>query len=374
MATTIDTIIEGRVKDLSTHATHSCGALYSSQMVQVFKKKVNTDEPELQHAFYQIDEADVISKLGAISFTGDSFSFDVVNNAGDTVPIFTVGEGGIEILEGIASFGSTSLNVEDIDIILGSNKTSVADLNGGGIYLGLLNDEDTGDPILLDGNPISILYDQPNNFWTSSVGINLDTGNAFTVGVDAVSLSETGLTVGTVDPIVLDNTGLSVGSDLSITKSAGLSITDTVGTNDISLTTAGLTIGTEVAVTPSAVTLGSVDPIILNADGLTVGPDLSLTLTNGLQIGDDFSLDSSGLFIGTAPDQTIVDDTSVQLGTDLLMNHDGLYIKNNDGAIFMGDLNQWKIIFDSSTNNLKFQYDDSGTGANYVTKTEIKST
>jgi len=37
-------------------------------------------------------------------------------------------------------------------------------------------------------------------------------------------------------------------------------------------------------------------------------------------------------------------------------------------------LKQWKIVFDSSTDSLKFQYDNSGTGTNYVTKTEMKST
>lgn len=358
MATVFDTIIEGRVKDLTNRAIHSCGTVYTNHVVQV----QHTDAvQELQHAFYSIDSLGVTEKLGAIAFANGSFSFEVVNTAGDTVPIFTVGEGGIDILEGIASFGSTSLNVEDIDIILGSDKTTVVDLNGGGIKLGLLLDEDTGDPVLLDGNPISILYDQPNNFWTSSVGINLDVGSAFTIDTNAVSLDETGLTVGTVDPIVLDNTGLSVGSDLSLTKTSGLSITDTIGTDDISLTTAGLTIGTEVSVTPTAISLGSVNPIVLDATGLSVGTDLSLTVANGL-------------VLGIAPDQTIIDDTSVQLGTDVLMNHDGLYITNTDGAIFMGDLKQWKIVFDSATDSLKFQYDNSGTGTNYITKTEMKST
>jgi len=364
---TLDTLIEGRVKDLSNHAIHTSGSIYTTNVVQVATSLDGVSVPDVQHAFYSIVD-DVTAKMGSISFSGGEIAFDILNEtSGLNETIFRVGTDGIFIDAGVASFGSTSLNVEDIDIILGSDKTTVSDLNAGGIQLGL-------DSVLLDGDSISILYDQPNNVWTSSVGFNLDTGNAFTVGLDDVSLSETGLTVGTVDPIVLDNTGLLVGADLSLTKTSGLAITDTVGSNDISLTTAGLTIGTEVAVTPTSVTLGSVDPIVLNSNGLTVGTDLSMTITGGLSIGTGIVLDVDGLFLGTAPEQTIVDDTSLQLGTDLLLNHDGLYITNNDGAIYMGDQNQWKISFDSSTSSLKFQYDDSGTGSNYVTKTEMKST
>lgn len=444
--------IEGYIRDLSAAAIHSCGSVYCNNLVQVIAEEEGADFT-LEHSFYAINSEGVYRKLGGLSFTEEGgeigMSFDLTNSEGVTEPILGLSSSGLEITGGSASFETTSIEVSDIDITLGSGALLPTDIDQGGINLGTI-----------DSGIISILYSTADGFWTTNTGFNVQTGHAFTVNTDTVVLdesglkiddivlSQTGLQIGIVDPVILDSSGLSVGSDLSLNTSTGL----TAG--DITLnSTDGLLIGSEVSVTSSAITLGTVDPVILDSSGLSVGSNLSLNTSSGLTAGDitlnsadglligsDLTLDSTGLFIGDAqfsvangivfddvtltntaltytgttggdvilneegiyigtdisltktgglemvggvvtesvtigvsPDETVLDDTSLQLGTDLLVNHDGLYLNNTDAAIYLGDTQQWKIVFDPATENLKFQYYDTTTSA-YVTKTEMKST
>lgn len=249
--------------------------------------------------------------------------------------------------------------------------------------------------------------------------ISLTTNDGLTIGSE-ISLNTSGMTLGSTNPVVIDTTGINIGtdlslntttglvigSDLSLTPSGGLeigsdiSLTSSGGLsiNDISLTTSGLNIGgtdpislnpagltfpdlqlstttglaisDNVTLDSSALTIGPEDDVIVNNNGISLGSFGSFTKTEGLSLGTGLSLTSDSITLGTT-DPTIIDDTSVSLGTDVLMNHDGLYLANEDAAVYLGD-NTWKIAYDSSTQNLLFQFYDSASGT-YVTKTEIKN-
>ena len=410
---TLDTLIEGRIRDVPNLASQVTGTLYTKQIVQVQE----AEEPiELQHSFYTRSVDGVNTKIGAIKWTESGISFDVLDtNTGTIDSVFEVTSNGISVNNGTASFGTAEVNVEDKDLVLGSSKTSLASLNGGGILLGRLLDDDSN-PLLVGEDPISFIYNNVSEFWSTNIGLNVEPGHAFTIGVSdllssspsvpLVSLDETGLTIAgatTPEDIVLSSSGLSVGEDLSLTTANGLTIAGTTSVDDITLSTSGLVVGSALSLTPSSGLVAG-DIILNSTDGLEIGDELSLSSTNGLLFeapaGDltgDVRLDLEGIFIGNdisitktgglnvgsisgdsitfgiSPDETTLDDTSLQLGQDILLNHDGLSLENEDAALFLGG-KKWKIVFDSTTDNLKFQYDSTGGSGTYVTKAEMKST
>lgn len=249
--------------------------------------------------------------------------------------------------------------------------------------------------------------------------ISLTTNDGLAIGND-ISLNTSGMTLGSTNPVVIDTGGISIGTDLSLNTTTGLmigsdlSLTPSGGLeigSDISLTsTGGLEIN-DISLTTSGLNIAGTDPISLDSSGLTF-PDLQLSTSTGLAIADDVTLDSTALTIGPAEnvvidnngislgsfgsftktgglslgtgssltsdsisfgttDPTVIDDTSVSLGSDVLLNHDGLFLTNNDAAVFLGGTT-WKIAYDSTTQNLLFQFFDSVSGT-YVTKTEIKN-
>ena len=409
---TLDTLIEGRIRDVPNLASQVTGTLYTKQIVQVQE----AEEPiELQHSFYTRSVDGVNTKIGAIKWTESGISFDVLDtNTGTIDSVFEVTSSGISVNNGTASFGTAEVNVEDKDLVLGSSKTSLASLNGGGILLGRLLDDDGN--TLLTEDPISFIYNNVSEFWSTNIGLNVEPGHAFTIGVSdllsaspsvpLVSLDETGLTIAgatTPEDIVLSSSGLSVGEDLSLTTANGLTIAGTTSVDDITLSTSGLVVGSALSLTPSSGLVAG-DIILNSTDGLEIGDELSLSSTNGLLFeapaGDltgDVRLDLEGIFIGNdisitktgglnvgsisgdsitfgiSPDETTLDDTSLQLGQDILLNHDGLSLENEDAALFLGG-KKWRIVFDSTTDNLKFQYDSTGGSGTYVTKAEMKST
>lgn len=410
---TLDTLIEGRIRDVPNLASQVTGTLYTKQIVQVQE----AEEPiELQHSFYTRSVDGVNTKIGAIKWTESGISFDVLDtNTGTIDSIFEVTSSGISVNNGTASFGTSEVNVEDKDLVLGSSETSLASLNGGGILLGRLLDDDSN-PLLVGEDPISFIYNNVSEFWSTNIGLNVEPGHAFTIGVSdllsaspsvpLVSLDETGLTIAgatTPEDIVLSSSGLSVGEDLSLTTANGLTIAGTTSVDDITLSTSGLVVGSALSLTPSSGLVAG-DIILNSTDGLEIGDELSLSSTNGLLFeapaGDltgDVRLDLEGIFIGNdisitktgglnvgsisgdsitfgiSPDETTLDDTSLQLGQDILLNHDGLSLENEDAALFLGG-KKWRIVFDSTTDNLKFQYDSTGGSGTYVTKAEMKST
>ncbi len=248
--------------------------------------------------------------------------------------------------------------------------------------------------------------------------ISLTTTGGLAIGSE-IALNTSGMTLGSADPVVINTDGITIGSDLSLTTTAGLLIGDDLSLtpsggleigsdisltsaggleiNDISLTTSGLSIGgadpisldpsgltfpdlqlsttsglsisEHVTLTSTALTVGPADDVVVDNNGISLGPLGSFTKTGGLAVGTGASLTSEGVTFGTV-DPTIVDDTSVSLGSDVLVNHDGLFLVNNDAAVYLGGA-AWKIAFDSSTQNLAFQFLDPASGA-YVTKMEIR--
>ena len=415
---TLDTLLEGRIRDVDRLAIQTSGTVYTNHIVQV---QSDTSDIELQHSFYKRTTEGVNTKLGAIVWTDTGVSFDVLNDSnGEIESVFEVGTGGITVNSGTASFGTSEVNVEDKDLVLGSAETLIADLNGGGIILGRLVDEDTGDVVLTDGTPPYILYSNPNGFWSSNIGFNVESGNAFTIGtnvdptVTSVSLDEIGLTIvgaTSSDNVVLSAAGLALGTDVSL-DSDGLNIgsdlsfttADGLVAGDITLnSTTGLAIGSALSLTTadglvagditlnsslgleigSDLKLNSVDgltfvatdtsgDVTLDPDGIYIGNDISITKLGGLDLGGS-TITSDSIVFGTSPDETTLDDTSLQLGEDVLLNHDGLSLVNTDSAVFLGN-KKWKIVFDASTDNLKFQYDSTGGSGTYITKAEMKST
>ena len=410
---TLDTLIEGRIRDVPNLASQVTGTLYTKQIVQVQE----AEEPiELQHSFYTRSVDGVNTKIGAIKWTESGISFDVLDtNTGTVDSVFEVTSNGISVNNGTASFGTAEVNVEDKDLVLGSSNTSLASLNGGGILLGRLFDDDSN-PLLVGEDPISFIYNNVSEFWSTNIGLNVEPGHAFTIGVSdllssspsvpLVSLDETGLTISgatTPEDIVLSSSGLSVGEDLSLTTANGLTIAGTTSVDDITLSTTGLVVGSALSLTPSSGLVAG-DIILNSTDGLEIGDELSLSSTNGLLfeapagdltgnvrldlegifIGNDISITKTGglnvgsisgdsISFGISPDETTLDDTSLQLGQDILLNHDGLSLENEDAALFLGG-KKWRIVFDSTTDNLKFQYDSTGGSGTYVTKAEMKST
>lgn len=267
---------------------------------------------------------------------------------------------------------SNGLLVGDISLTAGSLTLSsdvslkTTGLEIGDISLSSASGLEIGPDITMNSLGISLGSIDPVVITTSGINIGsdivLDTTSGLGIGTD-VSLNSSGLTMGTVDPVTLSTAGLVVGGDLSLTTTGGLSI----GT-DISLTTSGGLQVDDISLTSAGLALGTA--VTLDSDGLVVGTDLVLNTTDGLLLGTDVNLSTSGLSIG-ALDPTIIDDTSVSLGSDVLLNHDGLNLINEDSSIFMGN-NTWKIKYDSSTQNLLFQFYDT-TSSSYVTKMEIKN-
>lgn len=363
------------------------------------------------------------------SVTGESTSVLGVGSDGLTVT------GGIEVVGGSTTFDTSSISVADIDITLGSGAETISDIDTGGIVLGTtesgektirfsVNMEswtsnvgfnvETGkaftvneDSVVLDESGLTI-----DDIVLSNSGLN--------IGTD-VELNATSLTIGSTDPVILDSSGLVVGSSLSLDTTNGLLVGDiklnstdglVVGTDislnstnglvigtdivlnvsgglslgDINLSTLGLFLGTDlelslanglvlenVTMTNSALTYESTTgDVVMNEQGLYVGDEISLTKSGGLTLGTSATLDLTSISFGTSPDESVLDDTSLSLGSDILLNHDGLYMPNTTAAIYMGDTNQWKISFDASSENLKFEYYDSTTDS-YVVKMELKS-
>lgn len=460
------------IRDLSSRPTSVTGDHIAQHFIQAVQSD-GINPVEVNHTFYGIAEDGTVFPLAAINVTESgtntqtgALSFSVYDSSGNATPILDVGTdgmtvaGGISVVGGNTVFETSTIEVADKDLVLASGATTLTDLDEGGIILGTS-----------DSTEITILYDATNNVWDSNVGINIQSGTAFTVGNDEtvldgtgltigdvsltsgsltlstdvslnttgleigdislsaasgleigtdISMNTSGITLGSVDPVVIDTTGISIGSDLSLNTSTGL----TIG-SDLSLTTAGgLEIGTDISLTvagglaiddisltSAGLSIAGTDPITLDQDGLSF-TDLQLSTSTGLAISDDVVLNSTSLTIGPAEnvvidndgislgsfgsftktgglslgtgsslssdsisfgttDPTVIDDTSVALGSDILLNHDGLYLTNEDACIFLGGTT-WKIAYDSSTQNLLFQFYDSATGT-YVTKTEIKN-
>jgi len=371
--------IEDYISDFTNRAISINGDVYGKNFTQVVLDPSDGTDYSLGHNFYSITPDGVVKKLGAINFTESGgevgLSFDVTSSSGETTSILEIGSegmsvsGGFDVVGGSTNFETSTINVADFDIVLGSGAVLASELDGGGMILGTAT-----------SGTINLLYSFSDNFWSTNTGINVETGYGFTVNTDSVVLNESGLTI---DDIILSQTGLAIGTDVSITSTA-----ITLGTtNPVILDASGLTVGSDLSLdTTNGLQAGDITlnssvglnigtgstALVLDSTGLFVGTDIELSVASGLTLGDT-NLSTTSLTIGISPEETVIDDTSVQLGTDVLLNHDGMYFSNEDAAIYMGGSNEWKVSVDSTTNNMTFQFYDTLTSS-YVTKMEIKST
>lgn len=306
--------IEAYIKDVSHHSYQICGKLFSGDFTQIVKQNYDGTDLSLQHGFYSIDDDGLVKQLGGLSFSENaggsvSLNLNVTDpSTGEMTPVLALSPDGVSVTGGIDVTGG-STNFE-------SSSISVADydltLGSGATSISDL----VGGGIVL-GTPESgtktIRYSELMDSWTSNVGFNVETGHRFTVNTDSVVLDEAGLTI-----------------------------------SDIILSQNGLNIGNEVELNSESLTIGEINPVVLNASGLTVGESLSLSTSASL-----------GLTLGTGAD-------TVQLSSE------GLRFSNSNAAIYMGPTNQWKISFDSVTQNIRFEFYDPVTDA-YVAKMELKS-
>lgn len=315
------------VKDLSRFPTSISGDQIVQNIIQVAQSD-GIDAVSLDHDFYGISQEGRVFSLASFrvvesgpNTSKGTLELHMYNSEGLSVPVLTIGDDGMTVsgsfnVKGeITSLETTSIVVEDKDMVLASGAMSTSDLDGGGLILGT---DDSGTKTLL--------YDYGLNSWTSNIGITVDTTGAFTIGDNQSVLNASGLTIGDVS--------LSEGS-LRLSP-------------DISLETGGLIIG-DVSITPEGgFIISSLD------EGLGVN---SVVLDkSGLSIGDDIHLNV---------------DAGLSLGTDVLLDQEGLHLKNTEAALFLGETG-WKIAYDSSTQHLAFEFYDSKSNS-YVTKAEIKA-
>lgn len=312
--------------DLSRYPTSITGDQIVQNIIQVAQSD-GIEAVSLDHDFYGISQdgrvfsmaSFRVAESGPNTNTG-TLELHIYNSDGVSVPILTIGpdgttlEGSLNVKGGHTSFETTSVVVEDKDMVLASGATSIDHLDKGGIILGTP-----------ESGTKTMLYDLTGDMWKSSIGINVDTDAAFTVGDAQTILDGTGLTVGEVS---LTDGSLRLASD-------------------ISLETAGLQIG-EISVTPlGGLIIGSpdgsdVDSVVLDKTGLTIGEDINLGLASGLSIG-----------------------------SNVLLEEQGLFLKNAEAALYLGETG-WKIGYDSSSQHLVFEFYDP-ISKSYVTKAEIRS-
>lgn len=374
------TLLESRIQDLSTNAWGAFGNVFTQNVVQAVRREDDGNTNFNTH-YYSLDGEGVPTKVGGMNFLVNdegkaSMNFSAVDQAGEQVPLLDMSPDGIQISgqltvlgDGI-EFNSPNLEVSDESINLASDALSSSDIDQGGFILGT---EDSGKK--------TFLYSLGNDTWSTNASINLEAGYGLTVANDQVVLNEVGLTIG--DKVSISSTGMTLGSVSPVSITAlGIELGD-----DISLTVAsGLNIDDSVLLTSSALTIGTVSPVVLDGTGLVVGDVISLN-EQGLRTGD-VSLDSGGLIIGTditlsvsdgltigelgSVGATVLDNTSLQLGESVLLNQEGLNLAGEKSSIFFGPASEWKISYDHTTSNILFQYYDSPSES-YVTKMELKS-
>lgn len=417
--------VEAYIQDITNHSYQVCGKLFSGDFTQIVKQNHDGTDLSLQHSFYSIDDDGVVKQLGGLSFSENpggsiSLNLNVTDSAsGESTSVLALSpegmsvSGGIDVVGGSTNFDTSSINVADFDITLGSGATELSQLDGGGVVLGTP-----------ESGTRTLLFSGDMNSWSANAGFNVETGESFTVNTDSVVLDEAGLkisdillsqsglnigdevelnsaslTIGETNPVVLNASGLTVGDSLSLSTTAGLQAGDIsldsdnglvigTGTTALILDGSGLFVGDSIELSvATGLTLGTINlsttgltvgadlttgDVVVNEEGLYVGDDFSITKTGGLGLGPGIQISDTSIVFGSSPDETVLDDQSLKLGEDVLLNHDGLYFSNADAAIYMGPSNNWKISFDSASENIKFEYFDTDLSS-YVVKMELKS-
>lgn len=342
--------VEAYIKDVTDHSYQICGKLFSGDFTQIVKQNYDGNDLSLQHTFYSIDDDGIVKQLGGMSFSEDaagsiSLNLNVTDSTtGEPTPVLALSPqgvsvtGGIDVIGGSTNFETTSIAVADYDITLGSGASTLSDLEGGGIVLGST-----------DSGTMTIRYSVPTDSWTSNTGFNVETGHGFTVNTDSVILNEAGLTI---SDIILSQSGLNIGDDVELNnQSLTIGITDpvvldssglTVGSNLFLSTTAGLQAGDISLDSNNGLVIGTgTTALILDASGLFVGDSIELSVATGLTLGT-INLSSLGLFVGSnlelseanglvLSDVVLKDDglTFDSATGDVVLNENGLYLGND---------------------------------------------
>ena len=381
-------------QDLSRYPTSVSGDQIVQNIIQVGQSD-GIDPVSLDHDFYGISEEGRVFSMASFRAveTGPNTStgtleLHIYNSAGVSVPILTIGEdgttvnGSLNVKGGHTALETTSVVVEDKDIVLASGAKKPGHLDKGGIILGTP-----------ESGTKTFLYDYFGDKWDVNTSINIDSAASFTVGDDQTILNETGLSIGEVsltsgslslsEAISLDLSGLKIGN-ISITPIGGFVIGSTDGSGvdavvvdksgmkigeDISLAVeSGLSLGSDVLLNKEGLTLKDADAdLYLNGTGLSFG-DVSLTSGN-LTLSEDISLDLTGLEIGDISitplggfviggndesdvDAVVVDKSGVKisddislavesglsLGSNVLLNQEGLTLKDGDSDLYLNGM------------------------------------
>lgn len=383
--------LEAKVRDLTSHSSASFGNVFTQNLVQTVKK-VDGGDTNFNTLYYSVDDDGVVTKVGGFNLLMDeagdtSMTFTATNKEGEQVPLLDMSPSGIQISGALTVLGdgidfeTPSLEVTDESITLASEAVNHSDLDQGGFVLGT---EASGTK--------TFLYQSALDTWSTNAGFNVEAGYGITVANDEVilneaglkigadvSVSSTGMTLGTTSPVSITASGIELGDDISLTVSSGLNIADSVlltsasltigDTSPVVLDNTGLVVGSAISLNADGLVAGDVS---LDSDGLVIGSDIALSLSSGLTIGDSMSLTTESLVLGSV-NPTILDDTSLQLGASVLLNQDGAFFSSTNASVFFGDSNQWKIWFDATNDTLKFDYYDTGSES-YVTKMQLKPT
>lgn len=331
--------VDAYIKDITNHSYQICGKLFSGDFTQIVKQNHDGTDLSLNHSFYSVDDDGVVKQLGGLSFSENvggsvSLNLNVTDPvSGQSKSVLALSPSGVSVAGGIdvvgggsTNFETSTINVADYDITLGSGAMTPSDLNGGGIVLGTVE----------SGTKTIRFYDDIGS-WSSNVGFNVEAGNRLTVNTDSVVLDETGLTI-----------------------------------SDIILSQNGLSIGNKVELNSNSLTIGDTNPVVLDAAGLTVGSTLSLSTANGLQAGDisldknngliigtgseALALDGSGLFVGESIELSV--NTGLTLGTINLSTHgltvgSGLELSQANGLVLSKvNLQNEGLTFESGTGDV----------------------
>lgn len=389
MATELSSL-EAKIKDLTTNAWASFGNVFTQNVVQTVRK-VEDGDTAFNTLYYSVDDDGVATRVGGMKFLLDeagetSMSFVATNTSGEEVSLLDMSPSGIQISGALTvlgdgiDFNSPDLAVSDESLTLASDALLPADIDQGGFILGT---ETSGTK--------NFLYILADDTWSTNAGFNVEAGYGITVAGDEVvlnslglkigedvSISSTGMTLGSTSPVSITATGIELGDDISLTVADGLNIAESVLLTSTSLTigdsspvvldNTGLVVGSDISLNGDGLIAGDVS---LGSAGLVIGTDIGLSVTSGLTIGESMSLTTDSLVLGTNS-TTVLDDTSLQLGESVLLNQEGLFFAATTASVFFGPTNEWKISYDDTSKNLKFQYFDSST-ATYTTKMELKS-
>lgn len=335
------TALEAKIRDLTGQSWASFGNVFTQNVVQTVRK-VEEGDTNFNTHYYSLSEDNIATRVGGMTFLMNeqgeaSMNFSAINQTGEQVNLLDMSPSGIQISGNLTvlgdgiDFNTPNLEVSDESLTLASDALLASDIDQGGFILGT---DASGKK--------SFLYSLADDSWLTNASIDLEAGYALTIGTDKVVLNEAGLTIG--DEVAVSATGIQLGDDISLSVTSGLSIAgDGLAAGDVSL----------------------------DSQGLVIGTDIALSVSNGLTIGDSMSLTTDSLVLGSTGGM-VLDDTSLSLGASVLLSGDGLFFAGEAAAIVFGPASEWRISYDDTTKDLRFDFYDTASGS-YITKMQLKS-